>query len=63
MNEADSVFAKGDSLVGVPFVEPSLLGGLNFKSMISRSLGILMNDTNNVMCYMNYVICYVYVVV
>ena len=39
------------------------MGSLNVKSMIPRSHGILMNDMNNVMCYMNYNICYVYVVV
>ena len=63
MNEADSVFAKVDSLVEVSYVEPSFLGSINVKSMIPRSHGILMNDMNNVMCYMNYNICYVYVVV
>ena len=63
MNEADSVFAKADSLVEVPYVEPSFLGSLNVKSMISRSHGILMNDMNNVMCYMNYDMWYVYAIV
>ena len=63
MNEADSVFAKADSLVEVLYVKPSFSGSLNVKSMIPRSHGILMNDMNNVMCYMNYNICYVYVVV
>ena len=63
MNEADSVFSKANSLVEVPYVEPSFLRSLNVKSMILRSHGILMNDMNNVMCYMNYNICYVYVVV
>ena len=61
MNEANSVFAKADSLVGVPYVEPSFLRSLNVKSVIPRSHGILMNNMNNVMCYTNYNMCYVYV--
>ena len=63
MNKADSVFAKSDSLVVVPYVEPSILGIHNVKSMIPRSHGIWMNDMNNVMCYRNYDMCYVHVVV
>ena len=63
MNEADSMFAKADSLVEVSYVEPPFLGSLNVKSMIPRSHGIRINDMNNVMCYMNYDMCYVYVVV
>ena len=63
MNETNSVFAKADSLVEVPYVEPLFLGSLNVKFMIPRSYGIQMNDMNNVMCYMNYNICYEYVVV
>ena len=63
MNDTDSMFAKSDSLVDVPYVEPSFLGSLNVKSMIRRSHGIGMNDMNNVMCYMNYDMCYVYGVV
>ena len=59
MNEAESVFAKEGSLVDVPYVEPSFLGSLNVKSMIPRSHGIRINDLNNVMCYMNYDMCYV----
>ena len=59
MNEADSVFAKADSLVQIPYVEPSFLGSLNVKYMIPRSHGILMNYMNNVMCYMKYDMCYV----
>ena len=59
MNEAYSVFAKEDSLVEVPYVETSFLGSLNVKSMIPRYHGILMNDMNNVMCYMNYDMFYV----
>ena len=59
MNKADSVFAKENSLVEVPYVEPSFLGSLNVKSMISRSHGIRMSDMNNVICYMNYDMCYV----
>ena len=31
--------------------------------MILRYHGIRMNDLNNVMCYMNYDMCYVYAVV
>ena len=62
MNDTDSMFAKSDSLVDVPYVEPSFLGSLNVKSMIRRSHGIGMNDMNNVMCYMNYDMCYVYAV-
>ena len=49
MNEAGSVFAKADSLIEVPYVEPSFLGSLNVKSMIPRSQGILMNDMNYVL--------------
>ena len=63
MNETDSVFAKADSLVEVPYVEPSFLGSLKVKSMIPRSHGIRINDMNNVRCYMNYDMCYVYAVV
>ena len=63
MNEADSVFSKADTLVEVPYVEPSFLISLNVKSMIQRSHGIRMNDMNNVLCYMNYDMCDVYVVV
>ena len=63
MNEADSVFANEYSLVEVPYVETSFLGILNVKSMIPRSHGILLNDMNNVMCYMNYDMCFVYAVV
>ena len=59
MNGRDSVFAKADSLVDVPYVEPSFFGSLNVKSMIPRSHGILMNNMNNVMCYMTYDMWYV----
>ena len=59
MNEEDSVFSKVDSLVEVPYVEPSFLGGLSVNSMITRSHGIRMNDMNNVICYMNYDMSYV----
>ena len=58
MNEEDSVFAKVDSLVEVPYVFPSFLDILNVKSMIPRSHGIQKNNMNNVMCYMNYDMCY-----
>ena len=40
MNEVDCVFAKADSLVEVPYVEPSFLERLNVKSMILRPYGI-----------------------
>ena len=59
MNEADSVFAKLDSLVEVPYFETSFLGRLNVNSMIPRSHGIRINDMKNVMCYVNYDMCYV----
>ena len=52
MNESDFVFAKEDSLIEVPYVEPSFLGSLNVKSMIPRSNGIWMNDIKEVVCYM-----------
>ena len=50
MNEADSESAKFDSVVEVPYVEPSFLGCHNVKSMIPRSHGIRMNDMNNMLC-------------
>ena len=34
INEADSVFAKNDSLVEVPYVEPFFLESFNVKSII-----------------------------
>ena len=58
MNEANSLFAKVDSLVEIPYVEPSFLGSLNVKSMIPRSHGIWMNDMKDVMCYMQNDMCY-----
>ena len=60
MNEANFLFAKADSLVEVPYVELSFLGSPNVNFMIPRSHGIRMNDMNNVMCYMNYDMCYAY---
>ena len=63
MNEEDSVFANKESLVEVPYVEPLFLGSLNVMSMIPRYHGMLMNDMNNVMCYMNYDTFYVYAIV
>ena len=63
MNEAESVFAKAYSLVEVPYVEPSFLGSPNVKYMVTRSHVIPMNNMNNVMCYYNYDMCYVYDVV
>ena len=62
-NEADSMFAKEVSLVEVPYVESSFLESLNIKSMIPRSHDIRMNDMNNITCYMNYDMSYVYAVV
>ena len=56
MNEADSVFAKVDSLVEVSYVEPSFLGSINVKSMIPRSHGVWTNDMKDVRLY---AICYV----
>ena len=63
MKEVDSLFAKADSLVEVPYVKPSFLGSLNVMSMIPMFHGIRMNDMNNIICYMNYDMCYVYAVV
>ena len=63
MNEAESMFAKEDSLVQVSYLEPLFLVSLNVKSLIPRSHGIRMNDMNNVMCYRNNDMCYVYDVV
>ena len=48
MKGADSVFSKADSVVEVPYVEPSFLGSLNVKSLIIMSHGIRMNDKRNV---------------
>ena len=59
MNEADSVFSKADTLVEVPYVEPSFLISLNVKSMIPRYHGIWMNDMKDVMYYMQNNMCYV----
>ena len=47
----------------VPYVEPSFFGSLNVKSMIPRSHGIGINDMKNIMCYTNFDMRYVYVVV
>ena len=57
------MFAKADTLVEVPYVEPSFSVSVNVKSIIPRSHGIRMNDMNNVMSYRNYDMCYVYDVV
>ena len=59
MNEADSVFANQGSLVEVPYIETSILGSHDVKSMIPKSHGVLTNDMKDVMCYMQYVMCYV----
>ena len=59
MNEEDSVFDKEVSLVYVPYVEPSLLGSLDVKSMIPKIHGICTNYMKDVMCYMQYDMCYV----
>ena len=40
MNETDSVFAKTNSLVEVPYVEHSFLESLKVKFMIPRSNSI-----------------------
>ena len=40
INEADSLFAKADPLVEVPYVEPLFLESPNVKSMIPMSHGI-----------------------
>ena len=56
-NEADSMFAKAESLVEVPYVKPSFLESLDVKSMIPRSHGIWMNDIKDVMFNMWYNIC------
>ena len=53
------MFAKGDSLIEVPYAETSFLRILNVKYIIPRSHDISMNDMNNVMCYRNYDVCYV----
>ena len=63
MNEADSVFAKADSIAEVPYVQPSFFGSLNVMSMIPMCHGIRMNDMTNTICYMNYEMCCVYAVV
>ena len=59
MNEAGSVFAKEGSLVEVSYVEPSFLGSLDVKSMIPKIHGICTNYMKDVMCYMQYDMCYV----
>ena len=63
MKEVDFVFDNEDSLVEDPNVEPSFLGSLTSKSIIPSSHGIWVNDMNNIMCYMNYDMCFVYAVV
>ena len=40
-----------------------IFGKSNVKSMIPRSHDIRMNDMNNITCYMNYDMSYVYAVV
>ena len=39
------------------------MGSLSVKSMIPRSHGIWLNDMDNIICYMNYDMCFVYDVV
>ena len=63
MNEANSIFINEEFHVEVPYVDPSFLGSFNVKSLIPRSHGIWINDMNNVMCCMNYDMCFVYAVV
>ena len=58
MNEVNCVFAKAESLVEVPYTESSFWKDFNVKFMIPSSYGIRINDMNNVMCYMNYDMCY-----
>ena len=66
MNEVDSVLSKSDSLVDVPYIEPSFLGSLDVKSTIPRSHGIWTSDMKKlcaicnmlrVMCKMLCVVC------
>ena len=59
MTESDSVFAKEGSLVEVSYVKPSFLGSLDIKSMIPKLHGILTNEMKDVMCNMQYDMCYV----
>ena len=59
MNEADSVFSKEGSLVEVSYVEPSFWEVRDVKSMMPKSHGVWTNDMKDVMCYMQYVMCYV----
>ena len=59
INETNSVLTKEGSLVEVPYIETSILGSHDVKSMIPKSHGVLTNDMKDVMCYMQYVMCYV----
>ena len=57
MNELGSVFSKEGSLIEVPYVATTFMGSLDLKS-IPKSHGKWTNDMKNVMCYMQYVMCY-----
>ena len=57
MNKIDSVFAKADYLVDIPYVETSFRKSINVKSTIPRSHGILMNDMKDVMFCIQYYMC------
>ena len=59
MNEVRSVSSQEGSLVEVPYIEPSFLRSLEVKSMIPKSHGVWTNDKKDVMCYVQYVMCYV----
>ena len=59
MNEEDYVFAKEGSLVKVIYVENLFLGSLDVMSLIPKSHGIWTNDMKDVICYMQYVMCFV----
>ena len=62
MKETGSMLAKADSLLEVPYVEPHF-GKSWCQVHIPWSHGIQTNDMHHVMCYMNYNMCFVYVVV
>ena len=53
------MYAILESLIEVPYVDPSFLGSHNVKSLSPWSHCIRLNNMNNVMCYMNNDMCYV----
>ena len=59
MNEPDFVFAKEGSLDEVSYVEPSFWEWFNVKFIIPSSHGIWSNNMKDVMCNMQYDMCYV----